>query len=83
MLPLAQTLIKHATDTEIDWTSYMQQVELFLGGERNYAKLKGDTGPLVYGLPVCKALRAQADTAGSKVSSRPCVGIQRAVQGDW
>jgi alpha-1,3-mannosyltransferase len=35
--------------TEIDWATYMQQVGQFLvGGERNYAKLHGDTGPLVY-----------------------------------
>jgi alpha-1,3-mannosyltransferase len=35
-------------DTEIDWTTYMQQVRLFIGGERDYALIKGDTGPLVY-----------------------------------
>jgi alpha-1,3-mannosyltransferase len=35
-------------DTEIDWTTYMQQVRLFLDGERDYALIKGDTGPLVY-----------------------------------
>jgi alpha-1,3-mannosyltransferase len=34
--------------TEIDWVAYMQEVEGFLGGERDYRKLKGDTGPLVY-----------------------------------
>jgi alpha-1,3-mannosyltransferase len=26
----------------------MQQVEIFLGGERNYKNIQGDTGPLVY-----------------------------------
>ncbi|KAG0748288.1 hypothetical protein G6F57_002591 [Rhizopus arrhizus] len=35
-------------DTEIDWKAYMQEVEGFLTGERDYRKLKGDTGPLVY-----------------------------------
>jgi alpha-1,3-mannosyltransferase len=35
-------------DTEIDWTTYMQQVSLFMAGERDYTLLKGDTGPLVY-----------------------------------
>ena len=35
-------------DTEIDWTTYMQQVSLFLSGERDYTLLKGSTGPLVY-----------------------------------
>ncbi|PGH27008.1 hypothetical protein AJ80_01392 [Polytolypa hystricis UAMH7299] len=34
--------------TEIDWTTYMQQVSLFLSGERDYSLIKGDTGPLVY-----------------------------------
>jgi alpha-1,3-mannosyltransferase len=36
------------TDTEIDWTTYMQHIRLFLAGERDYAKLTGATGPLVY-----------------------------------
>jgi ALG3 protein len=35
-------------DTEIDWQTYMQQVHGFLAGERDYSKLTGDTGPLVY-----------------------------------
>ncbi|KAL2840972.1 putative alpha-1,3-mannosyltransferase [Aspergillus pseudoustus] len=35
-------------DTEIDWTTYMQQIRLFLDGERNYILIKGSTGPLVY-----------------------------------
>lgn len=36
-------------DTEIDWKTYMQQVSLFInGGETDYYKLTGDTGPLVY-----------------------------------
>lgn len=34
-------------DTEIDWVAYMQEVEGFIHGERDYLKLKGDTGPLV------------------------------------
>lgn len=35
-------------DTEIDWKTYMQQIHLFVSGERDYAKISGDTGPLVY-----------------------------------
>lgn len=35
------------SDTEIDFSTYMQQVEQFLGGERNYGLIKGDTGPVV------------------------------------
>lgn len=34
--------------TEIDWKTYMQQVRLFLDGQRDYTFIKGDTGPLVY-----------------------------------
>ncbi|KIW21117.1 hypothetical protein PV08_01697 [Exophiala spinifera] len=34
--------------TEIDYTTYMAQVRMFLDGERNYSKITGPTGPLVY-----------------------------------
>lgn len=40
-------LIRKHIDTEIDWIAYMQEVEGFILGERDYTKLKGDTGPLV------------------------------------
>lgn len=36
------------SDTEIDWIAYMEEVEGFLHGERNYELIKGNTGPLVY-----------------------------------
>ena len=36
------------TDTEIDWLTYMQQVSLYISGERDYLLIKGSTGPLVY-----------------------------------
>lgn len=35
------------TDTEIDWQAYMQEVEGFANGTRDYTQLRGDTGPLV------------------------------------
>ncbi|MBW0476262.1 hypothetical protein O181_015977 [Austropuccinia psidii MF-1] len=41
-------IIHYVPYTEIDWIAYMQQVQGYLGGQRNYTKLKGDTGPLVY-----------------------------------
>ncbi|KAJ2826689.1 dolichyl-P-Man:Man(5)GlcNAc(2)-PP-dolichol alpha-1,3-mannosyltransferase [Coemansia erecta] len=41
-------IIRRVAYTEIDWRAYMQEVQGVLGGERNYAKLQGDTGPLVY-----------------------------------
>jgi alpha-1,3-mannosyltransferase len=34
--------------TEIDYKTYMQQVQMFLHGTRNYKEIKGDSGPLVY-----------------------------------
>ncbi|OGE57997.1 hypothetical protein PENARI_c001G06892 [Penicillium arizonense] len=34
--------------TEIDWTTYMQQISLYISGERDYTLIKGSTGPLVY-----------------------------------
>lgn len=35
-------------DTEIDWKTYMQHIEIYLKGERDYKLITGDTGPLVY-----------------------------------
>jgi alpha-1,3-mannosyltransferase len=35
-------------DTEIDWKAYMQQVQQFVDGKRDYVKIRGDTGPIVY-----------------------------------
>ncbi|KAK5988091.1 Dol-P-Man:Man(5)GlcNAc(2)-PP-Dol alpha-1,3-mannosyltransferase [Cladobotryum mycophilum] len=34
--------------TEIDWVAYMEQVQQFVHGERDYTVIKGGTGPLVY-----------------------------------
>jgi alpha-1,3-mannosyltransferase len=45
---LCAVIINKVPYTEIDWVAYMQEVQGYLSGERNYALLKGDTGPLVY-----------------------------------
>uniref|UniRef100_A0A2P2I132 dolichyl-P-Man:Man5GlcNAc2-PP-dolichol alpha-1,3-mannosyltransferase n=1 Tax=Hirondellea gigas TaxID=1518452 RepID=A0A2P2I132_9CRUS len=41
-------IIEKIKYTEIDWKSYMQEVEGALNGTLDYSLLKGDTGPLVY-----------------------------------
>lgn len=46
---MAETNSRYAiSDTEIDWETYMQQVSLYISGERDYSLIKGSTGPLVY-----------------------------------
>lgn len=45
---LTSLIVYRVPYTKIDWDAYMSQVDGFLGGERNYNNLKGDTGPLVY-----------------------------------
>ena len=45
---LCLLIIRFIPYTEIDWVAYMQQVEIFLNGERDYMKIEGQTGPLVY-----------------------------------
>lgn len=40
-------IIQYVKYTEIDWVAYTQQIRGFSNGERNYLKLRGDTGPLV------------------------------------
>ena len=41
-------IVQNFTYTVIDWPAYMQEVQGFLDGERNYLNIEGDTGPLVY-----------------------------------
>ena len=41
-------IISRVSYTAIDYPTYLQQVDLFERGERDYYKIKGDTGPLVY-----------------------------------
>ncbi len=39
--------LRLSVDTEIDWVAYMQQVQTFLNGSRDYDELLGQTGPCV------------------------------------
>ncbi|KAF2789565.1 glycosyltransferase family 58 protein [Melanomma pulvis-pyrius CBS 109.77] len=45
---LCGVIIEKIPYTEIDWRTYMQHIELYLKGERDYRKIVGSTGPLVY-----------------------------------
>jgi hypothetical protein len=47
-------IISKVKYTEIDWTAYMQQAELFLEGERDYSKLIGGTVNSLLLLGTCK-----------------------------
>ncbi|KZV63205.1 glycosyltransferase family 58 protein [Peniophora sp. CONT] len=45
---LTQLIIRFVPYTEIDWSTYMYQVQLYIKGERDYSQISGPTGPLVY-----------------------------------
>ncbi|KAI0363477.1 mannosyltransferase [Pilatotrama ljubarskyi] len=45
---LTQLIVRFVPYTEIDWETYMYQLELYLKGERDYALITGPTGPIVY-----------------------------------
>ncbi|KAG6030501.1 dolichyl-P-Man:Man(5)GlcNAc(2)-PP-dolichol alpha-1,3-mannosyltransferase [Claviceps citrina] len=45
---LCGLIIWKVSYTEIDWVAYMEQVSQFVHGERDYVKMEGGTGPLVY-----------------------------------
>ena len=41
-------IIRRVAYTEIDWIAYMEEVETYMAGERDYLQIRGGTGPLVY-----------------------------------
>ncbi|TBU65668.1 glycosyltransferase family 58 protein [Dichomitus squalens] len=45
---LTQLIVRFVPYTEIDWETYMYQLELYMKGERDYALITGPTGPIVY-----------------------------------
>jgi alpha-1,3-mannosyltransferase len=49
-LGFRKSLIADLVDTEIDFTTYMRQIDVYMAGELDYSQLKGPSGPLVYAL---------------------------------
>lgn len=47
-IALCSGIVNYIAYTEIDWEAYMQEVTSWQNGERDYLKIRGDTGPLVY-----------------------------------
>lgn len=45
---LGKVVMSKVNYTEIDFSTYMQQVEVAKMGELDYSKISGDTGPVVY-----------------------------------
>lgn len=45
---ICKVVIKNIKYTEIDFSTYMQQIDLVNAGELDYSKIVGDTGPIVY-----------------------------------
>ncbi|KAL9933614.1 hypothetical protein V8E36_007272 [Tilletia maclaganii] len=45
---LTALIIRKIPYTEIDFSTYIQQADVFLKGERDYVKITGDSGPCVY-----------------------------------
>eukprot|EP00586_Coscinodiscus_wailesii_P009165 CAMPEP_0172524156 /NCGR_PEP_ID=MMETSP1066-20121228/294040_1 /TAXON_ID=671091 /ORGANISM="Coscinodiscus wailesii, Strain CCMP2513" /LENGTH=154 /DNA_ID=CAMNT_0013307269 /DNA_START=132 /DNA_END=593 /DNA_ORIENTATION=- len=45
---LSLAIIRFVPYTEIDWVAYNEEVDGYTSGERDYMKIRGQTGPLVY-----------------------------------
>ena len=45
---ISALIIIYIPYTEIDWSTYMQHVRLFVRGVRTYKSITGDTGPACY-----------------------------------
>lgn len=52
-LCLTVLIIRRVPFTNIDWDTYMSQVDLVLQGQYDYAQLRGDTGPIAYPAGFC------------------------------
>ncbi|GAA5845820.1 hypothetical protein JCM9279_002388 [Rhodotorula babjevae] len=45
---LCYGIVGYVSYTEIDFSTYLQQAQAFLGGARDYSLIKGDSGPAFY-----------------------------------
>ena len=75
---------KQGATAMIDWIAYMEEVQGFLAGEKNYSLLRGTTGPLVYpgGSLIFHRSRAPAHSARTlrnRPACRLCMDILRIV----
>ncbi|KAJ1973758.1 dolichyl-P-Man:Man(5)GlcNAc(2)-PP-dolichol alpha-1,3-mannosyltransferase [Dimargaris verticillata] len=72
---LLTLIIYRVPYTEIDWTTYMQQVSQFLAGERDYGRIGGATGPLVYPAGFLYVYSAMAWLTNAGAAIRVAQGI--------
>ncbi|ORZ31848.1 glycosyltransferase [Catenaria anguillulae PL171] len=68
-LAFCLVLIHRVPYTEIDWSTYMQQIALVQAGETNYANIAGDTGKLVYPAGHVWVFRLLAHITGGQVAA--------------
>ena len=74
-LALCSLIVWRVPYTEIDWRAYMDEVGGYLAGERDYTKLRGDTGPLVYPAGFVYLYAALRRLTGGEVASAQIIFI--------
>merc|ERR1712205_22272 len=77
-LALCAVIIAKVAYTEIDWIAYMEEVHGYARGERDYTKLKGGTGPLVYPAGSVYAYKALYDLVGGLERGTSARGVATA-----
>lgn len=69
---LCSLIVRHVPYTEIDWIAYNEEVDAWWrDGERDYANIRGGTGPLVYPAGFLYLYRAIQYAAGGDGSDVP------------
>ncbi|KAJ6496566.1 dolichyl-P-Man:Man(5)GlcNAc(2)-PP-dolichyl mannosyltransferase [Mycena vitilis] len=73
-----ELIIRFVPYTEIDWKTYMVQVEVYLKGELDYSRITGPTGPLVYPaghLYIHRLLHAFTDAGADIPAAQQIYGV--------